>query len=272
MCYLHRTILRSCLLSVAALSLATSPMRQAMAEDTRKPEDRIKEQFPVLRNQSAAPLIPIVDETLSRVFSEQRFFVALFRQFPVARLAPEPLKTHNLFVVTKDGKVRHLTNTKGLEDFFRASLPLVRDEESAKDATEAWLRLSEEFKQDGFFKFSIPKNSLVVAKSNGGWKGSGKIIVTQGGKGEMDARLTFGTDGKLAKVEETNKIKPGVRPICQATKLLDSDSIVRRMAEQDILVMGRAAKEYLDEQRAKASPALKQAIDRLWQRIVQEDW
>ena len=40
------------------------------------------------------------------------------------------------------------------------------------------------------------------------------------------------------------------------------------MAEQDLLIMGRAAKPYLDEQRAKASPALQQAIDRIWQRIL----
>jgi hypothetical protein len=52
--------------------------------------------------------------------------------------------------------------------------------------------------------------------------------------------------------------------------LLDADPIVRRMAEQDLLIMGSAAKSYLDEQRAKASPELRRAIDRLWQRIVDE--
>ena len=65
---------------------------------------------------------------------------------------------------------------------------------------------------------------------------------------------------------------PGVRPICQATKLLDADPLVRRMAEQDILVMGQSAKEYLDEQRANAKPELKAAIDRIWKRIVDEGW
>jgi len=34
--------------------------------------------------------------------------------------------------------------------------------------------------------------------------------------------------------------------------------------------MGRSAKTYLDEQRAKAGPKLKKAIDRIWQRIVDE--
>jgi hypothetical protein len=44
------------------------------------------------------------------------------------------------------------------------------------------------------------------------------------------------------------------------------------MAEQDLLVMGRAAKPYLDEQRAIASPELRDEIDRVWQQILREGW
>ncbi len=43
------------------------------------------------------------------------------------------------------------------------------------------------------------------------------------------------------------------------------------MAEDAILVMGRAAGEYLDEQRARASPAVREAIDRIWLQILIED-
>jgi hypothetical protein len=35
--------------------------------------------------------------------------------------------------------------------------------------------------------------------------------------------------------------------------------------------MGRAAKYYLDEQRAGATPELQRAIDRIWQRILAEE-
>ena len=62
-----------------------------------------------------------------------------------------------------------------------------------------------------------------------------------------------------------------MRPICQATKLLDPDPVVRRMAEDAILLMGKPAKEYLDGQRARATPALREAMDRIWQRILIED-
>jgi hypothetical protein len=82
--------------------------------------------------------------------------------------------------------------------------------------------------------------------------------------------MNFSVWGTFVDVRESSTVRPGVRPICQATKLLDRDPVVRRMAEQDILVMGRMAKPYLDEIRAKAKPKLKQAIDGIWRRIVDE--
>ena len=73
--------------------------------------------------------------------------------------------------------------------------------------------------------------------------------------------ITLGAAGSLVQIYERSALRPGIRPICQATKLLDRDPIVRRMAEQDVLVMGRAAKPYLDQVRATARPKLQQAID-----------
>ena len=92
-----------------------------------------------------------------------------------------------------------------------------------------------------------------------------------GGNGAIEATLSFDGAGKLARVAEGGKLRPGPRPICQATKLLDPDPLVRRMAEQDLRIMGRAAKGYLDGQRAQAAPELRRAIDRLWRQIERED-
>ena len=50
-----------------------------------------------------------------------------------------------------------------------------------------------------------------------------------------------------------------------------NDPIVRRMAERDLVIMGRAAKSYLDEQRAGAGSELQLAIDQIWRLIVQDD-
>ena len=61
-----------------------------------------------------------------------------------------------------------------------------------------------------------------------------------------------------------------MRPICQATKLLDADPLVRRMAERDLLVMGSVAQDYLIQQRLKATPELQREMDQIWERIVEE--
>jgi hypothetical protein len=94
--------------------------------------------------------------------------------------------------------------------------------------------------------------------------------VTAGGTGNIHVSILFDEEGDLLRIAEIRRVQIGVRPICQATKLLDADPLVRKMAEQDILVMGSSAKAYLDEQRAKAKPELQAAIDRIWKRIVDE--
>jgi len=80
----------------------------------------------------------------------------------------------------------------------------------------------------------------------------GHAAVIGGGEGHVDLLMTLASAGSLVNLYEKGALRPGVRPICQATKLLDRDPIVRRMAEQDVLVMGRAAKPYLDQVRATA--------------------
>ncbi len=217
--------------------------------------------------------IPVKDELLARVLPGCSFYVLRFKQFPVAVLQPEPLKANNLFIVKPDGSVEHIPDTEMLKEFFRTSLAPVTTQARARDTAKAWLRLAEELYQDGFFQFSIPDGSIhVTTMKNGGLQVSGKAVVNQqgGNTGAISASLTFDRAGELAEVSESAQIHPGVRPICQATKLLDPDPIVRGMAEQAILVMGKAAKGYLDEQRVKAGPELQHAIDEIWQRIVAE--
>ena len=87
-------------------------------------------------------------------------------------------------------------------------------------------------------------------------------------KGEITSILYFDKNGKIDTVKLRRKLQPGIRPICQSLKLLDKDPVVKRMAEQDILVMGKMCKGYLFEQRKTASPELQKAIDDIWARIL----
>ncbi len=236
--------------------------------------DPLAKKLAEFKGAERGEVIPIAEKALERAFPGDLFYVLRFRQYPVAMAPPDSLRSNNLFVERPGGSVTYIPDVGALEKFFRTSLSLVKTEADAKGAAKSWLRLVQEFYQDGFFQFSVSDDSLGVAKVAGGaLKVTGKAVVDQhgGNSGEIAASLTFDRTGKLAKASETARVNAGVRPICQATKLLDPDPIVRGMAEQAILIMGKAAKGYLDEQRAKANPELQQAIDRVWQRILIEE-
>jgi hypothetical protein len=240
------------------------------AEDIAKAEKAVKEHLEKIGGP--APNVQYVkDDPVWNAFPKYFFFSAMYRQYPVAIRPPEGLKSTNLFAVGPDGKPKLVNDVKALEEFFKANLAGTKEDDGAKDAVRAWLRLSQEYRQDGFYQFQLMDDSTKVAKEGDARVASGKTVVMKGGNGEINASLKFDADGKLAKATEEANLKPGPRPICQATKLLDADPLVRRIAEQDLLIMGRAAKGYLDEQRARATPELQRAIDRLWQRIVDED-
>jgi hypothetical protein len=215
-----------------------------------------------------AMLNRVDDESLALAFPAQQCYAVIFRQFPVGRRPPDPLKTQNLYIVSK-GDTLHVTDIKELEKFFKGKLSPVKEEFWAKNAARAWLSLSQQLKQDGFYRFAIPDEFLKWDAPDR--QATGKAEVKRGGNGDISVTLSFDADGNLAHVAEEVKIRPGPRPICQATKLLDADPVVRRMAEQDLLIMGTMAKDYLAEQRAKASPELQKAIDRLWERIRREE-
>jgi hypothetical protein len=217
-------------------------------------------------------ILTMADDPLPRLFPSRRFYAVLYRQYPVAISLPEPLTPSNLLVVQERGRVVRIPDKTALEAFFRANLAPVLSESVALDVVKGWLLLTQEFHQDGFFRFSIPTQSLAVTKREHEMTAGGEATVNSnaGNAGKITASLTFDATGKLHAVNEDDRVFAGPRPVCQATKLLDPDPIVRAMAEQTILIMGSAAKAYLEEQRDAAAPDLQKAIDRLWQRIVAE--
>ena len=212
---------------------------------------------------------PITDDFVARTFPDFSFFGVIFSQYPIAIQCPQTtdIKCANLFFV-RNGQVDFVSAIEDLKFFFAANLAPVPTQDTATDAANTWLRFSEELKQDLFYTFSpsdisyMPREDLTVLRA--------RASVAAGGDGNIDVLITLGTAGSFVNVLEKGAVRPGIRPICQASKLLDPDSIVRRMAEQDLLVMGRAAKPYLDKVRATASPQLQRAIDRIWQRILNQ--
>ena len=256
----------SCL---AALTLCSAG--QAGEKAPSKGEKQLAE-YVAQHKLTGGQIVSLAAPVLAKNFPDHEFFALRFRIYPVARVMPEGMKPSNIFVVSKDGKVRHLKDAKTLEGFFRADGPAAKTNAAASSIAEAWLSLSPEFIQDGFYKFEVSKEMTGTSGDGLPLSVTGRALVVAGGKGDIHATQKFAKDGKVAEASDVVKVKPGPRPICQATKLLDPDPIVRRMAEADLLFMGLDARDYLMEQRAKANPALRQAIDRLWQRIQQEGW
>jgi hypothetical protein len=92
-----------------------------------------------------------------------------------------------------------------------------------------------------------------------------------GNSGEITSTLSLDPAGKFTSATDRSTLKAGMRPICQSTKLLDPDPLVRRMAEQDLLVMGRGCLWYLEMMREAASPQLQAAIDAIRERILKDE-
>jgi len=260
--------MRSSLVSASVFLLLLTP---ALGATDKKIDavDLVRKHIDSLPNGKGAGEVTLQSAAAVRkVLSDHQMVIVRFRVFPVARIMPEGLRASNIFAVDKNGKFEHLKDVKTMEKFFRAHAFSVKEDADAKSILAAWLTLTPEFHQDGMFKFDVLEKEFSATANSA----SGRAIVMQGGNGELKAHLQYDKDGRLAKVEEKAAIRPGPRPICQATKLLDADPIVRRMAEQDLLIMGVSARGYLMEQRERATPALRDAIDRLWRQIEKNGW
>ncbi len=214
----------------------------------------------------------IHSEALKQMFPNELFYVLRFRIWPIPFEIPAPLKYNNIFVVDSKGQLKLITDAAQLETFYRIVASSVGNEKSAKEAVKSWLDLSCELNQDGFFKFSFSENINVKSQDKTLIaEGKANIEPRSGDEGFLSVCLTFDDQGRLKSARESRDIKEGMRPICQSSKLLDPDPIVRQMARKDLLLLGRRAKDYLDEKRKEASPELQKEIDRIWLDIVREN-
>jgi hypothetical protein len=254
------------LVALAALLVGLTCVAPAQAGDARQ----LVEQY--LRDNGVTGgyvSYAITEDYVLNTFPDVQFVAVIFRQYPVAYLVPEWLSPSTLFLVI-DGKVYYLLDSGQLRDFFFFALGPVANEDEALDALRTWLRLTQEFVQDLFYVFTGPTAKFFLDVEAEVAYAYGYVEVKRGGRGYISAYLVFDLNGNLLDVVEEVNVKPGPRPICQATKLLDPDRIVRRMAEQALLDMGLLARDYLAEQYDKADAELKKAIDRVWKRILDE--
>jgi hypothetical protein len=116
-------------------------------------------------NGAAGAVVKLIDdEALARFFPARLFYAVIYRQFPVGRVPPKPLKVQNLFILGPNGKLQHLTDFQGLLKFFSDHLAPVKNNKAIEEATRAWLALGVQFHQDLFYQFSVPKDGVTVPK------------------------------------------------------------------------------------------------------------
>ena len=95
-----------------------------------------------------------------------------------------------------------------LKKLIEKKLADVRSEDQARATLLACIRLAQEFYQDGFYTFTVPKDSVSVLVRDSRLVASGKAVVTKGGKGEITVTLMAGSPPKVA-IE--GKVRPDVR-------------------------------------------------------------
>ncbi|MBI5722741.1 MAG: hypothetical protein HZA50_02195 [Planctomycetes bacterium] len=232
-------------------------------------------------HQLPGQLQHVADPLVARAFPDLLWFWVAKPQMPVMRADEDPSAwpVRSLFAIDRKAGVAHFTDAKALEKFFRANLPPVKAEPDAKAAVEVWLILSQTLQDHA--AFPVERDSLKITKPDGGgWLAGGRASQGMGQAGQIKAvndagfvevKMAFDAEGKLKEAGENIKVRPGLRPICQSTKLLDPDPIVRTMAERELRLMGRSAEAYLKARRAKASPQLQAAIDRIWRQILDDE-
>jgi hypothetical protein len=255
--------------------------RLSQVQFTVDPRTQIQKFLNTLKLPKERPILArgnlnyIESDALISLFPNSVFYVLRFPQWPLAIEPPQPLGNNNIFVISKETKGITLITDKNKEQckqFLIAKLPHSQSDEKAIQAVKAALILMKELYQDGMFRFENDGKAIYATKNNGATHARGTLsVIPQGGNsGTISVNITFDANGAASDIKCESNLREGMRPICQSTKLLDPDPIVRKMAEQDILIMGSSAKEYLDWQREQVSPELRQAIDQIWDRIIRE--
>ena len=256
----HRGI-RACLLLLLGQSLA-------MAHDPDDPRpsarETLKAHLATMQSAERATLVYVQSTSLATSFKNVEFFSLRFQRYPVALTAVAPLKPNNVFAVVGTD-ITHIADQKQLEAFFRKMLTAELNDPLRIEATVSWLVLTQELNEDGFFEFEKPEVRLQGSSCHGELR----VIDKRGDLGKLTVDIAFDGDG-IADVEVGGKIVLGIRPKCQATRLLDADPVVREIMRQDILVMGKRCKPYLDGVKARAEAELRRAVEGVWQQILDE--
>jgi hypothetical protein len=164
-----------------------------------------------IKGASAATVAPVDDEALRHILGAERFFIVRFEGASHAPIPPAPLRLANLIWVQPNGTVKRLEDPAMLRVIFTEKIAPVRSESEARDVMKAYLRLAEEFVQDGFYKFVVAERSISVNREQDHLVATGRAEVAERGSGGVSATLIFDASGKLVDASSVAKVHPDWR-------------------------------------------------------------
>jgi hypothetical protein len=200
-------------LTLGAAGRAGDP-KQPPKEAVEKGQSALTKHLEKIKG-SEGQVVRIDAAPLRQLFPKDVFFAVHYRVYPVAQRLPKGMKPSNVFVFSR-GKLTPIGNDLKLDEFFKDRLPAVTSDATARKAAQAWLWLSQEFRQDGFYKFAVEDDEVKVEREGGKRTVTARATVTGGGEGEVEVTLQFDTDGRIAATSFQVRLRPEPRPKAKA--------------------------------------------------------
>jgi hypothetical protein len=151
-------------------------------------------------------VIPVEDENIQQVFPGDRFYGVYVPRWPVAIRPPKELSYETVVCIRQDESVEPIRDEEALRTFLAQRLLGVQDETRARAALLASLRLAEAGAKGGPYQFEEPEFSVVRQEKS--ILATARAAVHEPGRGEVEIRMEFGSDGRI----NSDAIKIGGRP------------------------------------------------------------
>ena len=103
---LKRTPALLAALALAATAARADEPKSPTADEVKAAQERLTEYLKGIKGAEAARVTPLTADGVGATFPDHVVFAVIFPQYPVARVAPAPLKSANVIAVPKkkDGK------------------------------------------------------------------------------------------------------------------------------------------------------------------------
>jgi hypothetical protein len=139
-------------------------------------------------------IVAIEDDAVQKLFPDDRFFGVYFATWPVAPRLPKELAHETLVRVRRGETIEPIRGEDGLRIFLAQALTDIRDDDKARAAASASLRLAEAISKAGASPFG--KAEVSVARQGASILATARASASESVLGEVAIRIELGADGK----------------------------------------------------------------------------